>query len=153
MSYIYSVSRVSPIQLNVSMKMNTDFESQFISVNNFSLFVYFLLQHIRTYALSFLTRMLGDMKNLKCVLFLFINIIYGLFNTTEIQNTLHKTLSYPIQNIFEFWKRYTWNHSQFLFNNFNKDIINHSNHRIFIFTLLTVCTYNIFCVIYVWLEK
>jgi uncharacterized ion transporter superfamily protein YfcC len=31
-----------------------------------------------------------------------------------------------------FEKRDTWNHSQFLFNNLNNDIINHSNHRIFI---------------------
>ena len=47
---------------------------------------------------------------------------------------------YSIQKIFEFEKRDTWNHSQFLFNNLNKDIINHSNHlyRIFILTLLTV---------------
>jgi len=28
-------------------------------------------------------------------LFLFINIIYGLLNTTEIQNRLFKTLFYP----------------------------------------------------------
>ena len=28
-------------------------------------------------------------------LFLFINIIYGLFNTMEIHNILFKTLSYP----------------------------------------------------------
>ena len=95
MSYIYSVSRVSPIQLNLSMKMNTDFESQFISVNNFSLFVYLLLQHIRTYALSFLTHMLGDMKNIKCVFFLFINIIYGLFNTTR-RYKIHCIRHYPI---------------------------------------------------------
>jgi hypothetical protein len=32
-----SVSRVSAILLNLSMKMNTDFESHFISVTNFRL--------------------------------------------------------------------------------------------------------------------
>ena len=135
------------------MKMNTDFESQFISVNTFRL-VCLLPIVAYTYICTFVfDPRVGRYEKYKMFLFLFINIIYGLFNTTEIQNILFKTLSYPIQKIFEFWKRDTWNHSQFLFSNFNKDIINHSNHRIFIFTLLTVCTYNIFCFIYVWLEK
>jgi hypothetical protein len=135
------------------MKMNTDFESQFISVNTFRL-VCLLPIVAYTYICTFVfDPRVGRYEKSKMFLFLFINIIYGLFNTTEIQNILFKTLSYPIQKIFEFWKRDTWNHSQFLFSNFNKDIINHSNHRIFIFTLLTVCTYNIFCFIYVWLEK
>jgi hypothetical protein len=37
----------------------------------------------------------GRYENSKMVLFLFINIIYGLFNTTEIPNILFKTLFYP----------------------------------------------------------
>ena len=132
------------------MKMNTDFESQFISVNNIRL-VCLLPIVAYTYICTFVfDPRVGRYEKSKMFLFLFINIIYGLFNTTEIQNILLKTLSYPIQKIFEFWKRDTWNHSQFVFNNFNKDIINHSNHRIFIFTLLTVCKYNIFYLCLTW---
>jgi hypothetical protein len=96
MSYIYSVSRVSPIQLNLSMKMNTDFESQFISGNNFSLFVYFLLQHIRTYALSFLTHMLGDIKNLKCVFFVFFLLILYMDYSIQRRYKIHYLRHYPI---------------------------------------------------------
>ena len=126
------------------MKMNTDFESQFISVNTFRLVCLLPIVAYTCICTFVFDPRVGRYEKSKMFLFLFINIIYGLFNTTEIQNILHKTLSYPIQKIFEFWKRDTWNHSQFLFNNFNKDIINHSNHMIFIFTLLTMCRYNIF---------
>jgi hypothetical protein len=74
------------------MKMSADFESHFISVTNLR---FVCLLPIVCYVLSFLTHVLGDMKILKCFLFLFINIIYGLFNTTEIHNRLFKTLFYP----------------------------------------------------------
>jgi hypothetical protein len=135
------------------MKINTDFESWFISVNNFRL-VCLLPIAAYTYICTFVfDPRVGRYEKSKMFLFLFINIIYELFNTTKIQNILLKTLSYPIQKIFEFWKRDTWNHSQFLFNNFNKDIINHSNHRIFIFTLLTMCKYNIFYLCLTWKIK
>ena len=84
------------------MKMNTDFESQFISVNTFRL-VCLLPIVAYTYICTFVfDPRVGRYEKSKMFLFLFINIIYGLFNTTEIQNILFKTLSYPIQKIFEF---------------------------------------------------
>ena len=95
MSYIYNVSRVNPIQLNLSMKMNTDFESQFISVNNFRL-VCLLPIVAYTYICTFVFDLrLGRYEKSKMFLYLLINIIYGLFNTTELQNILFKTLFYP----------------------------------------------------------
>ena len=95
MSYIYNVSRVNPIQLNLSMNMNTDFESQFISVNNFRL-VCLLPIVAYTYICTFVFDLrLGRYEKSKMFLYLLINIIYGLFNTTELQNILFKTLFYP----------------------------------------------------------
>jgi hypothetical protein len=95
MSYIYNVSRVNPIQLHLSMNMNTDFESQFISVNNFRL-VCLLPIVAYTYICTFVFDLrLGRYEKSKMFLYLLINIIYGLFNTTELQNILFKTLFYP----------------------------------------------------------
>jgi len=85
------------------MKMNTDFESHFIkniSVSNFSL-VYLLPFYFRFWP----TCSEIWSENSKMFLFLFINIIYGLLNTTEIQNRLFKTLFYP-ENIWVLKNRY-----------------------------------------------
>ena len=77
------------------MKMNTDFESQFISVNTFRL-VCLLPIVAYTYIFTFVfDPRVGRYEKSKMFLFLFINIIYGLFNTTKIQHILFKTLSYP----------------------------------------------------------
>jgi hypothetical protein len=58
------------------------------------LFVYFLFTFV------FHPRVGGsEVKILKCFYFLLINIIYGLLNTTEIQNRLFKTLFY-LENIW-----------------------------------------------------
>ena len=77
---------------------------------------------------------------------MFINIINGiilLFNTTEIKYKLFPKLIYP-ENIQD-WKRGTWNHSQFLFNNIQLKvltrIINESSCGIFTVTLLGVSRY------------
>jgi hypothetical protein len=122
--------------------MKTDCESHCISVTNFRL-VCWLPIVAYTYICTFVfDPRVGRYENSKKKRVLIINNIYRLFNTMKIQNILFKTLFYP-ENIWVL-KRDTWNHSQFLFNNFNNDIINHSNHRIFIFTLLTVSRY-MFC--------
>ena len=86
--YRNSVSRFSTIQLRLINKFNTDFESYFMSVSNVTCL-------FTSYIVSFLTHVLGGMKNLKC--FFFINFIYGiilLFNTTEIKYTLFPKLIY-----------------------------------------------------------
>ena len=82
------------------MKMNTDFESHFISVTNFRLVCLLpIVAYTYICTLVFDPRV-GRYERSKMFSFLFINIIYGLFNTTEIQN-------YSIQKIFEFCKRDT----------------------------------------------
>jgi len=65
--------------------MNTDFESfhKYISVSNFSL-VCLLPIYFRFWPTCWEIWS----ENSKMFLFLFINIIYGLLNTTEIQNIL-----------------------------------------------------------------
>jgi hypothetical protein len=130
--------------------MKTNFESHFISVTNFRL-VCLLPIVAYTYICTFVcdprVRRYEHSKNvLFCLSILYMD--YSIQQRYKIYYLKH----YSIQKIFEFWKRDTWNHSQLLFNNFNKDTINHSNHRIFIFTLLTVSRYILFF-IYVWLEK
>jgi hypothetical protein len=86
--YRSSVSRFSTIQLRLINRFNTDFKSYFMSVTNFRIAC--LLPIVAyTYILSFLTHVLGDMKNLKCF---FNNFIYGLFNTTEIKYKLFPKL-------------------------------------------------------------
>ena len=65
---------------------------KYISVSNFNLVcllpIYFRFWPTRS-----------EVKILKCFYFSFINIIYGLLNTIEIQNRLFKTLFYP-ENIW-----------------------------------------------------
>ena len=77
------------------MKMKADFESHFISFTNFRL-VCLLPIIAYTYICTFVfdPRVVSYEKS-KRFWFLFINIIYGLFNITEIQNILFKTLFYP----------------------------------------------------------
>jgi hypothetical protein len=94
--------------------MQYGFWELFQSVTNFRL-VCLLPIVAFTYILFFLTHVLGYMKNLRKNWFVFINIIYGLFNTTEIQYKLFPTLICP-EKIWV-WERHAWNHSQFLFNN------------------------------------
>ena len=73
------------------MKMNTDFESHFINMFLILiLFVYFLFTFVFDPRVE-----RSEVKILKCFYLFFINIIYGLLNTTEIQNRLFKTLFYP----------------------------------------------------------
>jgi hypothetical protein len=77
------------------MKMKAEFESHFISFTNFRL-VCLLPIIAYTYICTFaFDPHVVSYEKSKMFLFLFINIIYGLFNTTEIQNILLKTLSYP----------------------------------------------------------
>ena len=74
------------------------------------------------HVLSFLTHLLGDMNILKCFYFC-LSILYMDYSIQR-RYTINYFRHYSIQKIFEFKNRDTWNHSQFLFNNFSKNIIN-----------------------------
>ena len=72
-----SISHVIIIQLRLINKCNTDYERYFISVANFKTVC---LHPIVAYAyvLSFLTHVLGDMKNLKCFFLLLLYMHYSI---------------------------------------------------------------------------
>jgi hypothetical protein len=84
--YRNSVSRFSIIQLRLIYRFNTDFESYFMSVTNFRI----VFTSYRSVYVGTVNTSSRDMENLKC--FFFNNIIYGLFNTTEIKYRLFPKL-------------------------------------------------------------
>ena len=91
-----SVSHFSTIQLKLIDECNRDFESHFKSITtSFRLFCLLLIVAY-TYLCTFVfDPRVGRYEKSKMFWFLFINIIYGLFNTTDMQYGLFKTLIYP----------------------------------------------------------
>ena len=79
-------SRFKTIQLRLINKSYTDFESYFMSVTNFRI----VFTSYRSVYVGTVNTSSRDMENLKC--FFFNNIIYGLFNTTEIKYKLFPKL-------------------------------------------------------------
>ena len=90
--YRNSVSHVSTIQLRLINKCNTDFESYFISVANFkTVCLHPIVTY--TYVLSFLTHVLGDMKNLFFYHY-YICIIQYNGDTIEVISTINISIKY-----------------------------------------------------------